>query len=75
KNGFVLPALDHTLSHGEQDYKDSQSLYKILEEKVLPIYYDKPDTWSEIVFEGIEGVVPEFTSARMATEYYEKLYR
>ena len=75
KNGFVLPALDHTLPHGEQDYKDSQSLYKILEEKVFPAYYDKPDSWSEIVFEGIQGVVPQFTSARMAAEYYEKLYR
>ena len=75
KNGFVLPALDHTLPHAEQDYKDSQSLYKILEDKVFPTYYDSPDTWSEIVFRGIDGVVPEFTSARMATEYYEKLYR
>ncbi|MCX2719159.1 alpha-glucan family phosphorylase [Lentiprolixibacter aurantiacus] len=75
KNGFVLPALDHNLPHGEQDYKDSQNLYKILEDKVMPIYYDKPGNWSEIVFNGIEGVVPQFTSARMATEYYEKLYR
>lgn len=75
KNGFVLPALDHTLPHGEQDYKDSQNLYRILEEKVLPTYYEKPDAWSDIVFEAIDGVVPEFTSARMASEYYEKLYR
>ena len=74
KNGFVLPALDHTLPHREQDDKDSQSLYRILENKVLPTYYDAPDRWSEIVFEGVEGVIPEFTSARMATEYYEKLY-
>ena len=74
KNGFVLPALDHTLPHGEQDYKDSQNMYHILEEQVLPAYYEKPDEWSAIVFEAMDGVIPQFTSARMATEYYKKLY-
>ncbi|MBT8210078.1 MAG: alpha-glucan family phosphorylase [Eudoraea sp.] len=75
KNGFVLPALDHTLPHGEQDHLDSQNLYRILEEQVLPTYYEKPDEWSAIVFEALEGVIPQFTSARMATEYYKKLYQ
>ncbi|MBT8178648.1 MAG: alpha-glucan family phosphorylase [Eudoraea sp.] len=75
KNGFVLPALDYTLPHREQDYRDSQNLYRILEEQVLPIYYEKPDEWSTIVFEALEGIIPQFTSARMATEYYKKLYK
>ena len=75
KNCFVLPAQDHNLPHEEQDYLDSLNLYKIIEEKVLPKYYEQPEAWSDMVFLGIDGVIPEFTSTRMAQEYYEKLYK
>jgi starch phosphorylase len=47
----------------------------VLEEKVLPAYYDAPDYWHELVMQGIEGVLPEFTSQRMARQYYRELYQ
>lgn len=74
ENCFVIPALDHTLPFEEQDKRDAQNLYEVLENKVLPIYYDDPKKWTDIVFKGIEGVIPEFTSHRMADEYYKLLY-
>lgn len=74
ENCFVLPEADFRSPAWEQDAFDSNNLYDILEKKVLPIYYDDPKLWQEIVFNGIDGVVPGFTSERMSKEYYKKLY-
>ena len=73
-NSFVLPAIDHKLPVWDQDRIDADNLYDILETKVIPTYYDKPAEWQDIVFNGIDDVVPEFTSRRMAEEYYKKLF-
>ena len=74
KNSFILPALDHNLPVWDQDKIDADNLYEILENKVIPTYYDTPKKWQEIVFKGIDGVIPEFTSHRMADDYYRKLF-
>ncbi|MBT2163536.1 alpha-glucan family phosphorylase [Zobellia barbeyronii] len=74
KNCFVLPAVDFNLPTQQQDYIDSNNLYDILIEKILPTFYDKPSEWNKIVFKAIDDVVPEFTSERMAKQYYKELY-
>ncbi|MFT6866552.1 MAG: starch phosphorylase [Cyclobacteriaceae bacterium] len=74
ENCFVLPEIDHNLPAEVQDKMDSDNLYKILEKKVLPTFYDKPEKWQEIVFNGIDDVVPQFTSRRMTKQYYADLY-
>jgi len=74
ENCFVLPEADFRSPAWEQDAFDSNNLYDIIENKVLPIYYDDPKLWQEIVFNGIDGVIPDFTSQRMSKEYYNTLY-
>jgi len=74
KNSFVLPEVDHNLPVWDQDKMDSDNLYDILENKVLPTFYDKPEKWQEIVFNGIDDVIPAFTSKRMVEQYYKDLY-
>ena len=74
KNCFILPEVDYKLPHWDQDKMDADNLYDILENKVIPTYYDTPEKWQEIVFKGIDGVIPEFTSHRMADQYYKKLF-
>lgn len=73
KNCFVLPELDHNLPVWEQDKMDAENLYELLENVVIPMYYDDPKQWQKVVFNGIDDVIPEFTSARMAHEYYAEL--
>ena len=73
KNCFVLPALDHNLPVWDQDKIDAENLYELLENVVIPMYYDNPEKWQEIVFNAMDDVIPEFTSARMAAEYYKHL--
>ena len=51
-----------------------ENLYKILEDKVVPLYYDKNDKWLDIAFASMKDVLPEFGSHRMAAQYYDELY-
>jgi len=74
ENCFVLPALDHLLPTYDQDKMDTDNLYNILENKVLPAYYDAPKTWQKIVFKAMDDVIPAFTTQRMADDYYKKLF-
>ena len=77
KNGincFVLPEVDYKLPPWDQDNMDADNLYDILENKVIPTYYDAPEKWQDIVFKGIDDVIPDFTSHRMADQYYKKLF-
>jgi len=74
KNSFVLPEADYRSPVSEQDVFDSNNLYEVLENTVLPMYYENSKKWQEIVFNGIDDVIPAFTTQRMAKEYYDTLY-
>ena len=74
-NGFVVPQADYANMHvQEQDEYDLNKLYEILENEILPVYYDHYDTWRQITKNGMRDVRFKFDSNRMAHEYYEKLY-
>jgi len=74
-NGFVVPPVDYEKMHvHEQDQYDLDQIYDILENQVLPSYYDNPDTWRQVVKNGMRDVRFQFDSNRMVNEYYELLY-
>ncbi|HVZ56331.1 MAG TPA: alpha-glucan family phosphorylase [Chitinophagaceae bacterium] len=74
-NSFVIPACDTSLPDHIQDDQDAGHLLDLLENEVLPMYYDYPDRWWEIVKSALTDVVPMFDSKRMVREYYQNLYR
>ena len=75
-NGFVVPKADYAnMSTEEQDAYDLNELYKILEDQIVPMYYEQPDTWRQITQNGMKDVRFQFDSNRMAEEYYEKMYK
>ena len=75
-NGFVVPQPDYENMHvPEQDEHDLNHLYEILENQILPLYYDKHDTWRQITKNGMRDVRFKFDSNRMAHEYYELIYK
>ena len=75
-NGFVVPTADYeNMSTTEQDKYDLDQLYNILEQQILPLYYEQPETWRQIVKNGMRDVRFQFESNRMAHEYYELLYK
>lgn len=73
-NAFVVPPSDSSLSIDLQDDIDANSLYQVLQTEVIPMYYNYPDRWIEIVKNSLKDIHPRFTSNRMATEYYQKMY-
>ncbi|WP_225974752.1 alpha-glucan family phosphorylase [Arachidicoccus ginsenosidivorans] len=74
-NGFVVPAADyHHMQPHQQDEYDLNQLYAILENQILPTYYDEYDTWRQIMKNAMRDVRYQFDSNRMTHEYYEQLY-
>jgi starch phosphorylase len=74
-NGFVVPPADYEdMNVHEQDEYDLNTMYDILENQILPAYYETPDTWRQIVQNGMRDVRFRFESNRMAHEYYELMY-
>ncbi len=75
-NGFVVPKADYArMNVQEQDDYDYNKLYDILEKEILPLYYDNYDTWRKVSQNGMRDVRFRFEAGRMATEYYELLYK
>src|SRR5687768_3663575 len=75
-NGFVVPKADYaSMNVQEQDQYDLDKLYEILLNEILPLYYDHYDTWRQIAKNGMRDVRFQFDSARMASEYYDLLYK
>jgi starch phosphorylase len=74
-NGFVVPPVDYEkMNVHEQDQYDLDQIYDILQNQILPAYYDAKDTWRQIMKNGMRDVRFQFDSNRMANEYYELLY-
>ena len=75
-NGFVVPKADYeNMSVQEQDDYDLTKMYEILNQQILPLYYEQPDTWRQIMKNGMMDVRWQFYSNRMAHEYYELMYK
>lgn len=74
-NSFIVPPVDYSSMHvQEQDQYDLDQLYEILENQILPLYYDNNNVWRQIVKNGMKDVRFQFDSNRMADEYYKLLY-
>jgi starch phosphorylase len=75
-NGFVVPKADYAnMSVHEQDDYDFNKIYEILENQIVPMYYNNYDTWRQIIKNGMRDVRFQFDSNRMAHEYYELMYK
>jgi starch phosphorylase len=75
-NGFVVPPINYTeITVQEQDQYDLDQIYEILNNEILPLYYDNHNTWRQVVKNGMRDVQIQFDSNRMVEEYYELLYK
>jgi len=74
ENSFIVPPADPALTHDDRDRHDLLGIYQALNERVLPLYYERPDEWSRLVLNSMNDVVPFFDADRMADEYYKRIY-
>lgn len=73
-NSFIVPPVDTSLPTHQQDQIDVQNLLDILENEIIPMYYEEPWKWMDVVKNSMKDVLPYFDADRMAYQYYEKLY-
>ena len=79
KNGWVIGDDTHFDNEQYQDDADSQSLYSLLEEFIIPLYYRRnergiPVEWIKIMKESIKSITPAFSTHRMVQDYTREFY-
>ncbi|MGO8806559.1 MAG: alpha-glucan family phosphorylase [Candidatus Bathyarchaeia archaeon] len=78
KNGWAIGDLEVD-NPAEEDRKDAESLYSLLENEIVPMFYDRdrkgvPHRWMQMVKEAIKTVTPAFNACRMMEEYNREMY-
>jgi len=73
-NGWAIGEEREYKDEETQDEADALSLYSILEEEIVPEFYDHPAAWTERMRRAIKSCGPQFSMRRMLTEYTRSLY-
>jgi starch phosphorylase len=79
-NGWLIEGQANPDDHGAQDWADAQALYTLIEEQLVPAFYDRdergiPRRWLKTVKQSIRTVLPQFSARRMVKEYVRTMYQ
>ena len=79
KNGWLIGTNEQYPSYDAQDAADSESIYRVLEDKIIPMYYDRDEKgiskrWVEYMKNSIMSTGGKYSTSRMVVDYVEKLY-
>jgi starch phosphorylase len=79
-NGWAIPEPpERSADIDVEDARDAEALYRLLEDEVVPLYYDRrldglPARWVRVMRRTIETIAPIFNARRMLKEYVDRLY-
>jgi glycogen phosphorylase len=78
-NGWAIGGREIDPDEGAQDWADAQDLYRILEQELVPTYYDRdedgiPRRFIQLMRNSIGSTMWRFSTTRMLHEYVEQLY-
>jgi starch phosphorylase len=78
-NGWAIGEDANTSDQELQDRIDSESLYRLLEEEIVPLYYDQdangiPHGWIQMMKASIKTNAPAFNTDRMVANYVTQIY-
>jgi starch phosphorylase len=79
QNGWLIEGHADPNDQGAQDWADAQALYSLLEQQLVPMFYDRdaqgiPRRWLQVVKQSISTVLPRFSARRMVKEYVANMY-
>ncbi len=79
ENGWAIGAGEEYDKHDYQDEVESGLLYELLENTVVPLFYDRsthniPHRWIEMIKTSIKTICPFFNTNRMVEEYASQFY-
>lgn len=77
--GWALPQENAYDVNELQDELDAETIYNILEEEILPAFYDRnaggvPEKWVSYIKNTFAQVAPNFTTSRMIRDYHTRFY-
>ncbi|HEX6046486.1 MAG TPA: alpha-glucan family phosphorylase [Pyrinomonadaceae bacterium] len=77
-NGFAVGNGIETADTTQIDAADAESLYRTLEDMVVPLYYHRegelPRQWIAMMKRAIQTLAPQFNSNRMVEQYAREIY-
>jgi starch phosphorylase len=78
-NGFAIGDDSHPDSVEEQDRRDSENLFQVLTEEIIPTFYNRaangiPREWIQRIRRAMVTLVPKFNTWRMVQEYTTRYY-
>ena len=78
-NGWAIGGRVTNPDEGAQDWADALDLYRILEDEVVPRYYERtaaglPREWLALMKRSMATTIWRFSTTRMLHEYAEQLY-
>jgi starch phosphorylase len=78
-NGWLVEGQADPNDHGAQDWADAQAMYALIEQQLVPTFYDRdargiPVKWLRIVKRSIASVLPHFSARRMVKQYVTEMY-
>jgi starch phosphorylase len=79
-NGWLIgDSLSTTPLPDDDDEKDAAELYRLLEEEITPLYYQRdnnniPQGWAKVMKESMKSIIPAFSTKRAVKEYTERMY-
>ena len=79
RNGWAIESHVEHEDAGWQDNADANALYHVLEEQVVPLFYQRdhdnvPRGWVTMMKEAIRTVGPQFSARRMVQAYTDQYY-
>ena len=77
--GWALPQERTYQNQDLQDEMDVEMIYSILENEIIPLYYDRnkeevAEGWIRMIKKNLLQVAPNFTMYRMMQDYYDRYY-
>jgi starch phosphorylase len=76
ENGWAIPS--SSADPAKRDEEDARSLYEILQDEVVPLYYQRdagvPGQWIRKAKRSMATILPHFNSRRMLANYVTGLY-
>ena len=78
-NGWAIGGRETNPDEAAQDWQDAQDLYRILEDQIIPSYYERDDSgmplrWIAVMRRAMATALWRFSTTRMLHEYTERLY-
>jgi glycogen phosphorylase len=78
-NGWAIGGRTTNPDEGAQDWADAQDLYRLIEQEVVPLYYDRdvddlPLGWTDLMRRSIGTTIWQFSTTRMLQQYIEEMY-